>query len=1003
MHKPWLPKTITNMRKIVCLFLFAVIMAAPATQAQNFYKQTKASKHWVDSVFRKLSKNERIAQLMIIRAHSNLGQDHVDAVSKLIKDYNVGGLCFFQGGPVRQAHLTNYYQSIAKTPLMICIDGEWGLGMRLDSVINFPRQLMMGALPDVQLIHQFGTAVGEQCKRMGIHVNFAPDVDVNNNPDNPVINDRSFGEDKNKVALFGIEYMKGMQDVNVMASAKHFPGHGDVAVDSHKDLPIINKTRGQLDSLELAPFKALIDAGVGSVMIAHLSIPAIDTTSNQPTSLSQKTVKGLLQNELGFKGITFTDALGMKGVTKYYPSGEASLQSLIAGNDMLCLPEEIPNSIEKIRKAIRHRKLKWKDINARVKKVLLVKYNLGLNENKPIETENLVADLNVQTKKINVLLSKNAITLLHQNNETLSLLQKEKKVAYISIGAAKETTIAARLRKEANADVYLFGSKASIGNQVMDDLHKIIPTDKSDSAGADKIIQSIKENNYGIVIIGLHNYSRRPANNFGISNPSIYLINQLQQLKQSVTLVFGNPYAIKNFCNAPTLLACYEDDDITQEAAADWLEGKIQAKGKLSVTVCEHLKFGDGIVYNNFFPAVTPETVGMNSEKLAKIDSIANDGINRGAFPGCVVLAAKDGKVVYHKAFGYTNYDKKDAMNTEMVFDLASVTKVSATTVSVMKLLEEGKIDLDKTLGDYLSWTKGTDKAGLKLRDILLHQAGLKEFIPFYRAVIDTATGEPNWNVFSKVKDEQHQFRAAENLYVRNDWEDTLYKRILQSKLTAPDHYIYSDNDFIFLGKIVEAVSGLPLNEYARQNFYVPLQMSTTTFRPRERMPIENIVPTELEKHFRQQLIHGDVHDEGAAMFGGVAGHAGLFSNAYDLAQLYQLLLNGGELNGVRLLKKETIDQFTAYNSKVSRRGLGFDKPEKDNATRKDPYPSRSASPETFGHTGFTGTCVWVDPKYNLVYIFLSNRVTPTRDNNKLSQLSIRPKIQEAIYNAIVK
>jgi CubicO group peptidase (beta-lactamase class C family) len=468
-------------------------------------------------------------------------------------------------------------------------------------------------------------------------------------------------------------------------------------------------------------------------------------------------------------------------------------------------------------------------------------------------------------------------------------------------------------------------------------------------------------------------------------------------------LVFGNPYAIKNFCNAPTLLACYEDDDITQEAAADWLEGKIQAKGKLSVTVCEHLKFGDGIVYNNFFPAVTPETVGMNSEKLAKIDSIANDGINRGAFPGCVVLAAKDGKVVYHKAFGYTNYDKKDAMNTEMVFDLASVTKVSATTVSVMKLLEEGKIDLDKTLGDYLSWTKGTDKAGLKLRDILLHQAGLKEFIPFYRAVIDTATGEPNWNVFSKVKDEQHQFRAAENLYVRNDWEDTLYKRILQSKLTAPDHYIYSDNDFIFLGKIVEAVSGLPLNEYARQNFYVPLQMSTTTFRPRERMPIENIVPTELEKHFRQQLIHGDVHDEGAAMFGGVAGHAGLFSNAYDLAQLYQLLLNGGELNGVRLLKKETIDQFTAYNSKVSRRGLGFDKPEKDNATRKDPYPSRSASPETFGHTGFTGTCVWVDPKYNLVYIFLSNRVTPTRDNNKLSQLSIRPKIQEAIYNAIVK
>lgn len=990
--------------------MFAFLFAQNV-QAQNFYKQTNVSKHWVDSVFKKLSKNERIGQLMVIRAHSNLGQEHVDGVIKLIKDYNIGGLCFFQGGPVRQANLTNYYQSIAKTPLMMCIDGEWGLGMRLDSVIKFPRQLMLGAMSDAKLVHQFGNAVGEQCKRMGIHVNYAPVVDVNNNPDNPVINDRSFGEDKNKVALFGIEYMKGMQEINVMASAKHFPGHGDVAVDSHKDLPIINKTRVQLDSLELYPFKELINAGVGSIMIAHLSIPAIDTISNQPTSLSKKTVTGLLHDELGFSGITFTDALGMKGVTKYYPAGEAALQSLIAGNDILCLPEDIPNSIEKIRKAIRHRKLKWKDINTRVKKVLLVKYNLGLNSVKPIETENLLADLNIQTKKIDSLLSKNAITLLRENNSrTLLPLSSRrgvggevKKIAYISIGAAKENAIASRLRTENNADVYLFGSKASIGNQVMDDLHKIIPTDKSDSAGAEKLIQSIKEKNYDVVIIGLHNYSRRPANNFGLSNASVYLMNELQQLNQSITLVFGNPYAIKNFCNAPNLLACYEDDDITQQATADWLQGKIEAKGKLPVTVCDNLKFGDGIMYNNFFPKVVPETVGMSLEKLNIIDSIANDGVAKAAYPGCVVLAAKGGKIVYHKAFGYTTYDKKDTMNVDMVFDLASVTKVSATTVSVMKLVEEGKIDINKTLGDYLSWTKETDKANLKLKDVLLHQAGLKEFIPFYREVIDTATGEPNWNIFSKVKDEQHLFRAAENLYVRNDWEDTLYKRILQSKLTAPSHYIYSDNDFIFLGKIVEAVSGLPLNEYARQNFYLPLQMATTTFRPRERMPLENIVPTEFEKHFRRQLIHGDVHDEGSAMFGGVAGHAGLFSNAYDLAQLYQMLLNGGELNGVRLLKKETIDLFTAYNSDVSRRGLGFDKPEKDNATRKNPYPSKSVSPETFGHTGFTGTCVWVDPKYNLVYIFLSNRVNPTRDNNKLNQLNIRSKIQEAIYNAIIK
>jgi beta-N-acetylhexosaminidase len=338
-----------------------------------------------------------------------------------------------------------------------------------------------------------------------------------------------------------------------------------------------------------------------------------------------------------------------------------------------------------------------------------------------------------------------------------------------------------------------------------------------------------------------------------------------------------------------------------------------------------------------------------------------------------------------------------------MVYDLASVTKISATTVSIMKLYEEGKVDLDKTLGDYLPWVNGSDKAPLKLTDILLHQAGLNPFIPFYREVIDTASGKPLPQYFSTVKDEQHQYRVAEDLYVRNDWQDTLYTRILQSKLTAPGKYVYSDNDFIFLGKIVEAVSGKPLNEYVRETFYVPLQMTTTTFRPRELMPLDLIAPSEEEKHFRQQLIRGDVHDEGSAMFGGVAGHAGLFSSAYDLAQLYQMLLNGGELNGVRLLKKSTIDKFTAYSSDISRRGLGFDKPEKDNATRKEPYPSLSASPETFGHTGFTGTCVWVDPKYNLVYIFLSNRVTPTRNNNKLSQLNVRPTIQEAIYQSIMR
>lgn len=991
------------------VFLTSIVLFFTATlYSQSFFQQTSASTHWVDSIFKKLNKRERIAQLMVVRVLSNWDTQKLEEVEKIITGYKIGGICFFQGGPVRQANVTNYFQHISKVPLLVCTDAEWGIGMRLDSVISLPHQLMLGATQNAQLAYNYGNLIGKQCKRLGVQVNYAPVVDINNNPNNPVINDRSFGEDKYKVALYGSQVAQGLQDAGIMACAKHFPGHGDVSVDSHKDLPVINKTIGQLNDLELYSFKQLINAGVGSIMMAHLYIPAIDTTANQATSLSKKAVTGLLKNELGFKGISFTDALEMQGVAKFYPKGEASLQSLIAGNDMLCLPGDVPGSIEKIVKAMRKRKLHKKEIYARVKKVLLAKYNLGLNDFKDIDTTRLTADLNENTEALNRQIAENAITLLNLSNShivPLSLgdgLGARPKVAYIAIGAPKQNAITTKLSKEYNADVYLFANKARIGNEVMDDLHKVIPVDNTDSSSALQLINSIQEKNYDVVIVGLHNYSRYPAKNFGIGNASFYLLNELGKLNNTIVLDFGNPYAIKNFCGTKNLLACYEDGHITQEAAVDWLSGKIQAKGKLPVTVCDQYKSNDGIVYNDYFPEVQPGSLNINENELAKIDSIAKDAVAKNAFPGCVVLAAKDGKVFYNKAFGYTTFDKTTPENTSMAFDLASCTKISATTVSVMKLYEEGKIDLDKTLGDYLTWTKGTNKAGLKLRNILLHQAGLVPFISFYREVIDTITGEPNWKVFSKTKDKQHQYRVAENLYVRNDWEDTLYKRILQSKLTAPNHYVYSDNDFILLGKIVEAVSGKPLNEYAEENFYKPLHMVTTTFHPREKLPLDEIVPTEYEKHFRQQLIWGDVHDEGSAMFGGVAGHAGLFSNAYDLAQLYQMLLNGGELNGTRFLKKETIDLFTAYNSNVSRRGLGFDKPEKNNAERKEPYPSKSASPETFGHTGFTGTCIWVDPKYNLIYIFLSNRVNPTRDNNKLGQMNIRPKIQEAIYRAIL-
>ena len=968
-------------------YFLLVLFFASSASAQSFYKETPEARHWVDSVFKKLSRKERIAQLMVVRLSERTADGvvfHDEEVEEAVNKYNIGAICLFQGNPVQQANYINHFQSIAETPLMICIDGETGLGMRMtDSVVKFPDQLTLGALPDAALVYKIGKAIGEQCRRAGIQVNYAPVVDINNNPDNPVINFRSFGEDKYKVALLGTQMMKGIQSEGVLACAKHFPGHGDVSIDSHKDLPEIDKSFAQLDSLELYPFKTLFKEGVGSVMMAHLYIPAIDTIQNQPASLSQKNVTGLLRYRLGYFGISFTDALEMQGVAKYFKNGDASLQSLIAGNDMLCLPGDIEGSINEILKAIRKGILNREDIDARVKKVLLVKYHLGLNNVKQVETENLTTDLNAKVNGLRTEVAANAITLLRLANPELLPLKKTSVVAYVAVGINYANTLAGLLQKNYNADVFYFDYKA-------------------DEQRAKKLFDSLQAK-YDVVIIGMHRYNKYPANNYGISDAAIKLITQIQQSKPSLTLVFGNPYAIKQIEYSPNLAACYEDDSIFQKAAFDFIDGKIFAKGTLPVTVSDELKFGSGITENAQLPLALPETVGFKKEKIAKIDSLANDAIAKHATPGCVVLVAKDGKIAYYKSYGYKTYDSTEPVTPQTVYDLASVTKISATTVSVMKLYEEGKLDITKTLGDYLPWVTGTDKANLVLENILLHQAGLDPFIPFYKETIDTATGIPmNW-FYQALPDETFSIRVADEMFMRKDFVDTMYARILTSPLGPPNKYVYSDNDFIFLGKVIEQITGETLDEYARETFYQPLQMTSTTFKPNEHEPLDLIAPAEEEKLFRLQLLRGDVHDPGAAMFGGVSGHAGLFSNAYDLAKLYQLLLNGGELNGVRLLKKETIDYFTAYHSNVSRRGFGFDKPEKDNATRPDPYPSLSASPQTFGHTGYTGTCVWADPKYNLLFIFLSNRVNPDGGTNlKLSELKVRQNILETVYQSLI-
>ncbi len=548
----------------------------------SFAQQTPAQK-WADSVFNTLNDDQRIAQLMVVRmsAPGTQGKAVIyDAkVRELIRKYNIGSLCVFQGAPVQLSNYLNEFQQMAQTPLMICIDGEWGLGMRVDSMYNFPFQITAGAVNDKQLVYNMGKAMGEQCKRMGIHVNYAPVVDINNNPANPVIGYRSFGEDKYKVGAFGYEITKGMQDAGIMACAKHFPGHGDVNVDSHYDLPIINKSMQQLTDVELYPFQEIFKANVGSVMIAHLSIPAIDNTVNRPTSLSPANVTDLLRTKMGFNGISFTDALEMKGVAKYYPGGEASVQSLIAGNDMLCLPADVTITIAEVKKAIKKKRLTWEAIYAKTKKVLVAKYNLGLHTKPVIDLNNLVADLNSKTNEIRQQILENAITVLAPLDNSAIPFTKNaaEKIAYVAIGVSGDNTISKKMKEQLGADVFFFDNKQGGG--------RVLST-----------VELLKKR-YKKVVVGLHNYSKRPAGNFGISIAATNLLKEITKQIANVTFIaFGNPYAVglANLGKNVLPIVAYEDDAIAQDICFEVLMGRQSVKGTLPVTVTPELKFGSG-------------------------------------------------------------------------------------------------------------------------------------------------------------------------------------------------------------------------------------------------------------------------------------------------------------------------------------------------------------------------------------------------------------------------
>jgi beta-N-acetylhexosaminidase len=568
------------MKKIIYHLLIIFIAFTSYAKAQSktsFVETLNQPNRWVDSVFRKMNRNQKIGQLFMVRAHTNLGQKYADSVGLVIKKEHLGGVVFFQGGPGRQAALTNKYQAVSKIPLMIAMDAEWGLGMRLDSTVSYPYQMTLGAIQDNALIYTMGQAIAKDFKRLGMHINFAPVMDVNNNPRNPVINFRSFGENKYNVADKSIAYMKGMQDAGIFTTAKHFPGHGDTDVDSHYDLPQLNFTAGRLDSLEMYPFKKAFDAGLSGIMIAHMNIPALDNTPNLPSTLSKPIVTDILKNKLNFDGLAFSDAMNMKGVVKFFPNGEADVKGLIAGMDVIELSENTVRAAKLIKKSIHQKRLRWADINSKVRRILEAKYWMGLHQLQPVNTNNVYQDLNQPTAQLlNQELSDAAITVLNDANQFPLRNDFVRKTAIISVGPKDITEFANNIKK-ANPDAVIF----------------IVPKNVSL-----KELETVKTElkKYDQFILALHDTRLRPGGTLDYNNDLKLFIADIAALN-TITATFANPYTIAGLPGlekSKTILVGYQNSIEMQRTAAKVILGTLKASGKLPVTINGFFKYGDG-------------------------------------------------------------------------------------------------------------------------------------------------------------------------------------------------------------------------------------------------------------------------------------------------------------------------------------------------------------------------------------------------------------------------
>jgi beta-glucosidase-like glycosyl hydrolase/CubicO group peptidase (beta-lactamase class C family) len=970
------------MNKYTILLLLAVCLFITGAQESRFInkKQFEAQEKWVDSVYTNMTLQERFGQLLTIEAYSNKGLADDNRLKQKIMKHNVGGVLFVEGNPTHQVELTNQLQRMSKVPLLVAMNSERDFGKKLDSAHTYPYNLLLGAVQDDKIIENIGKQIGEHSKRLGVHINFTPVATVLTKENRALVGNRSYGEDINQVANKVTAFTKGLQSSGAIAAAKYFPSFGN-EITTEDEFPSSTLSIEQLDSLQLASYKKLIKANVGAVMTGYVQVPNISSVSGVSATLSHNIVTKKLKNELGFRGLTISAPLNHPKLLKDKEASEVALAAFIAGNDLLLLPGDVSAVIAKFEEAFEAGIIKETHLSRAVKNILRTKHKLGLSMVEDVsETAVVEAIHNPKDDLLHYKAIKHAVTALKVDNTILPIrdLAKEK-IAYIAMG-------------DADGSIYL------------NTLRKYAAVDQIQEENLADLIEKLL--GYSTVIVGLHTSDENPTAAYNFTNKEIVWLQELARTNKVILNVFASPYSlekVKTFTNIENILVSYQNSPIAQEVSAQIIFGAIKAQGKLPVAIGAEFPIGTGLVTKTI-PRLgydVPETVGINSTKLNKIDSLADLVVSQKMSPGVQILIARKGKVIYNKNFGYHTYDKKKKVGDHDLYDVASMTKILATLPLVMQLEENKKLQLNSKLEDLLPKYKGTNKDKLKVIEILSHYARLKPWIPFYVNTLDSATQKPAKEWYSNKKSKKYNIKVADNLYMNAEYKDSITQRIIDSDLLKRKRYKYSDLPFYILKEYIEKTYKGNLNSLTQQYFYKSLGAHRTTYNPLEKFSKKVIVPSEKDDYYRNQVLQGYVHDMGAAMQGGIGGHAGLFSTANDVAKMMQMYMQGGTYGGVQYFNAATINKFNKcyYCKKDNRRGVGFDKPQLG-----DVGPTCGCvSMKSFGHSGFTGTYTWADPDEEIVYVFLSNRTFPTMSNRKLIKTDIRTKIQKLIYDAIEK